>query len=428
MSLNQKPANTTGLKNKNLVLVVTVSLVAVISLSLLAVELFASQDYKLSNLFKKENPDQVSLAKSQTSISNQNSISSSSSTANPIQPLKADENYDVAVIDECDLAMRYKKTGNEYEKLFYKTSSGVETDTYLFNEKNKGPKSDQSVSITCDFKDEEEFQFYTLENTDKDQLSQKAELYFLSIEMLTKITNLKTGNSPQLGGIVEGKGNITGRKVYYFGYNNKRYLIKISQFQEIPNPDFQIQFNSLAPSTPSVNLEGGEKQNTQTQSFTDQIYPDLNIKYDSSWKLTTKNSLVSTDTTSDYYGGLENKEITLTKNGTVLKFNLSIARQIGCGGGTDLTPVSTAGKNYRYINDDNSPNSYVYQSYSKGILCSLDYKIISNLPSKNYPKYSFQDEPFVASFVPVTLIGSNEQELFQADQIIANSTFSTNRK
>jgi hypothetical protein len=349
-------------------------------------------------------------------------IGSQSSSSNQIQPLKADENYDVAVIDDCDLAVRFPKQLKARKDV---DASNPNNSTVIVledpNKLNGKLKPSSIYNLECGNK---KYEIIQAEATNDKNFADESGLD------LSKVLELQRYIQPPLGGIDINKGVFKAGSVTTFTKNNVDqflyYSLSQSGFYQSENsfPAIQIQFNSLAPSTPSVSLEGGEKQNTQTQSFTDQIYPDLNIKYDNSWKLATKNSLVSTDATSDYYGGLENKEITLTKNETVLKFDLSIARQTGCGGGPDLTPVATAGRHYRYINDT-APNKYVYQSYSKGILCSLDYNIISNLSSKNYPKYSNQDEPFVKSFVAVSLTGNNQQELTEADQIIANSSFST---
>ena len=348
-----------------------------------------------------------------SSISSSNSQNSSSfstsqnTNLNPkIQPLVVDSKYDVVVSNYCDLAMKFPKNQGlyqwvkapeEYTEEQRKNMSGfgVPSLGYYIGEGS----SRQLVSIICikniqweEFLKNQEYTF-NLSNYDKNLL-----------------TNLTSATLENIVEVKQAKYKTQGDGFNYFilTKNGLVYQQIIGGNGALPGVIFQI--NSLSPSSASIS----DKPQQTTQTYTNEYYPSLKINYDNSWKFST--------TTTPDVDGLVNREITLTKNQTVLKFNLNIKINTGCAGGPDQISVATAGKHFR-LKDDYQDSTYYYQSYSKGMLCGINYTIISNLPSKNYPKYSQQTEPFVESFVKVSVAGSNQQELLEADQIVANSSF-----
>jgi hypothetical protein len=161
-----------------------------------------------------------------------------------------------------------------------------------------------------------------------------------------------------------------------------------------------------------------KKSSSNLQSYTNEFYPSLNIRYDDSWKMEAK-------TTPSMHKGLINREVVLSKNSSKLTFYVSPKVVTGCGGGEDEQSVAPAGKNYRFKFEGNPQNTYHYQTWSKGIQCHINYKIKSNLESQNYSDYKqyFQDDKKVESLVVPVLESSNPQEILEADQIIANSNF-----
>jgi hypothetical protein len=160
-----------------------------------------------------------------------------------IQPLVADSEYDVVVLEKCDLAMRFvKKIPNSSIKLDF--VGGLDKNSYYGAIKPKDNNSNEfkQFSIVCSqIVGDNEIKFLT-----KQQLQQKLSeteknsLFFktfidLPIEKISKDSN-----------------------VLVFQHKNKNILItwqNDNNFNETINLNqVQIQPNSLAPSTPSVKL------------------------------------------------------------------------------------------------------------------------------------------------------------------------------
>jgi hypothetical protein len=443
--------------SKNYIIIITLSVISLI----LGGTFFAisQNNSKQGSAQNSTNPSSVSNSSqisptSQSSSSgfssisssnSQNSSSFSSSQANSsntkIQPLVADSEYDVAVLEKYDIAIKYKKPIIDNQIIYIEPAGGGARPGITFQYEDGTEKgfnfsyycfSDIGKGGTFNDKTERTFQEYLNGANDfEGKYTKLNTIPFFTSDSKERIKEVYENNSPF--------GNKGQKKLLYLFSNNNYCELEIRRELEIQHVNGQnlgltettllknvtLQPNSLAPSTPSVKLEQKPSftghgdinpitENPQTQTYTNEFYPDLNIKYDNSWKFST--------TTTPNVDGLVNREITLTKNQTVLKFNLNIKINTGCAGGPDQISVATAGKHFR-LKDDYQDSTYYYQSYSKGMLCGINYTIISNLPSKNYPKYSQQTEPFVESFVKVGVAGSNQQELLEADQIVANSSF-----
>jgi hypothetical protein len=162
---------------------------------------------------------------------------------------------------------------------------------------------------------------------------------------------------------------------------------------------------------------------SQNQTYTNEFYPDLNIKYDNSW--TIKNETYPTN-----YAGLLGRQITLSKNGTDIIFVISPKFTALDSCITDapapIPSITQVGKYHRY---STYQFIYWYQSYSMGNKCPNDFILKSTLLSKNYKNAGYEyDEQFVESMVSVEVIrATNPERLAEAEEIIKNSVFSSNK-
>ena len=182
--------------------------------------------------------------------------------ADSVKPLVADENHDVVVLEECDLAEKFEKTVNaDYRKASqyqpYKDNLvSTVTDGHLrvtnwpleMPSFGWGPEP-RGVDLRC-YKDKEPKlnEMFDLQN-DKTKEKICAD-YFLTVESCAKINNLKEYKYNNFDPTIERALTFdVGQVQYFFGSSTNN--------EETRN--IQIQFNSLAPSTPSVTPEMEEK-------------------------------------------------------------------------------------------------------------------------------------------------------------------------
>ena len=177
--------------------------------------------------------------------SNQNSVSLlvnsvNNSLNNQLKPLVADNKNDVVVLKDCDLAIKYPKDSDYKVNL----SNNFELGEYMVKNffRIAKPESDQfKITIACDSKNflQKEIEKITKETTHTKPTSEKlCKDLKMSIQVCTQFKPLLATN--YLG--------LLDSYSYYFERNGIYYSI------ETFSTDIQIQPNSLAPSTPSVNF------------------------------------------------------------------------------------------------------------------------------------------------------------------------------
>jgi hypothetical protein len=198
------------------------------------------------------------ISNQSNSINPQQSSNSSFSTLqntspNPkIQPLVADETHDVAVIEECDLVVRFPKQLKARKDV---DASNPNNSTVIVledpNKLNGKLKPSSIYNLECGNK---KYEIIQAEATNDKNFADESGLD------LSKVLELQRYIQPPLGGIDINKGVFKAGSVTTFTKNNVDqflyYSLSQSGFYQSENsfPAIQIQFNSLAPSTPSVKL------------------------------------------------------------------------------------------------------------------------------------------------------------------------------
>ena len=182
------------------------------------------------------------------SNSSQKPISSAISSYNSeLNPLVADAEHDVVVLEECDLAVRYKKPTEEEKQFNFTYSKDEEGIYYLYyvSKSNQdtfmvrcGAKNYYEQDLTLIGKKEESFLNWFSRNKPSSNFC--SELGIKNI-VCSKIEPLMQ---------TEGSGGIKG---FYFKQNNIFYSVDVNNTDGSNLLD-TFQPNSLAPSTPSVKL------------------------------------------------------------------------------------------------------------------------------------------------------------------------------
>ena len=163
----------------------------------------------------------------QSKSQNTNSKNPVEQNIDKVKSLVADTEHDVVVLEECDLAVKFRKS---------EISVSVKGIVYILNNliESDNPRSEPiTASIECSDKS---FQI-TKSGPFNDNLDgQKSFFQNLGIPQAQNLTQNFYGN---------------GNSEYTFEFNKKYYRF----FQVLrASKDYKFQFNSLAPSTPSVKL------------------------------------------------------------------------------------------------------------------------------------------------------------------------------
>jgi hypothetical protein len=267
-----------------------------------------------------------------------------------IESLVADENYDVVMIEECDLAVRYPKIINNYPTAILDKTDEAPTEQRLlknlmfFSDEDKtlGYEPMNSQFISCDNQEFDSFitEWETVSEFD-DRVLEKQNLNQEEFCTQVKLNQASCGQIKSFSFYLN-----TGRgfsKNYFFATEGMIYNLATED-----NSLFtELQFNSLAPSTPSVDLNGlgevTEEVNTQGvafNSYTNQYYPSLNIKYDDSWKFETKTTKHFSNDGKPGSTNLLDRNITISKGDTTIVIDLSPDIRTGCGPGDDVVQIT----------------------------------------------------------------------------------------
>jgi hypothetical protein len=185
-----------------------------------------------------------------------------------VQPLVADDNYDVVVIEECDLAIKYDKTIALISRHFDTRQSGME----------------ESFDISCaDLSDETMILEQAVAVNGQSQgLADMEQVTIFSENMKDLIGEVYTADI-FLRSFPED--NYPDMKTLGFDYGNKRYFVKyyhadpemVNLIDIADNELIELQFDSLAPSVASMTIE------KEIRVYTNTVYPDFRFAYPVDW-------------------------------------------------------------------------------------------------------------------------------------------------
>ena len=172
-------------------------------------------------------------------------------SSDKIKPLVADAEHDVVVLEECDLAVKFVKNVDNNKVRFFNGPSSSDPN-FISETRFLSRNQDKGFYISC-FKNDQNISKISDEQNTKPQSSQldykalSAEDFKKENNWLANPVDIKNINSF----IYKNQTQYSIEKGVSFVYNNKGYGINyMGGFESL----VQIQFNSLAPSTPSVKL------------------------------------------------------------------------------------------------------------------------------------------------------------------------------
>ena len=177
---------------------------------------------------------------------------------NSVQPLVADETHDVVVLEECDLAVRFPKKLGEINIGIFRRAEDSQKSIRIGNEEISNADITKPFIMNSLISCDNEIYLQTL-NAQKD-LGKPEFTQDIKYEDLVKDTkgNWNLPNITDIQGF--SGGSIYSIRTYFFKSQSKNYLIDQTNGSDNPNKlgiyidQIKIQFNSLAPSTPSVKL------------------------------------------------------------------------------------------------------------------------------------------------------------------------------
>ena len=213
-----------------------------------------SQSSIFPNSTQNVNSTSSQLSNSKSEISKPEQLFSQN---NQIQPLIADAEHDVVVLEDCDLAVRFpKKLGKVDIGIFKRTddpNKSIRIGSELEDIGDTAKPFIMNSFISC----ENEEYSKTL-NAQKDSKPE----FETNIKYEDLIRDTKGNwNLPSISNIQGFSGSsIYSIRSYFFKTQNKKYLIYQTNGSDNPNKlgiyidQIQLQFNSLAPSVSSVKL------------------------------------------------------------------------------------------------------------------------------------------------------------------------------
>ena len=341
-----------------------------------------------------------------------------------IQPLVADEDYDVVVIEECDLAVRFPK------KLIFTKDPFSQSEIYLIQDsQNLNGKMLPATLYTIECGNEK-YEVLQSMPTEKNFIDESG----LDISQAKDLQRYKTDPLGGIGGVGR---EFIGSETTIFTKNNTYYSLSKNKYSQTENYPIQLQFNSLAPSTPSRTLESNQTPTTGSNSntpakktYTNPTYPNLKINYNDSWNMRVVRH------SEQHYQDIEDVSVILQdRNSDVsLQFDLFVKIPTGCGGGgeSDEKKVKQINNDLARYFDEYS-NSYFYvQGDTPDTFSSsckvLNHTLTSNLSrgelTANHPYFqNFPQDNLLEGRIGMTLTGSDSLGISKADQLVASSVF-----
>jgi|GEM_PF-5907798 len=174
-----------------------------------------------------------------------------------------------------------------------------------------------------------------------------------------------------------------------------------------------------------VEVSSSSSLGPAAASYTNQFYPDLKINYDSSWAF-------STSTSKSSYTGVLNRQLLFIKNGVTFEVNIYPVFATGCGGpGSPKKMAETKiGANLSRYKSNSRTNSYHY--LTSGGFGDEDCaffglgRLNSTVVSKEFTEA--MDSKYVYSFINVTVTGTDQNTIKEADKIVLNSKFVSSKR
>ncbi len=201
--------------------------------------------------------DSQNLVKSQTESQADSETLEEINLNSKTQPLVADQDHHVAVIEECDLAVRYQKQINLMGEKYKREINYFDGNFSLINLNSNVMDEPSGMDITCNQEVMSEG-MYDLISNQKDKTE------------ICKILNLTNSSCDKIENPQEylmTKNYTPNRNILFkFTANNNEYKILLGYLNSETKgglENIQIQFDSLAPSTPSVILEVEKAEKTE---------------------------------------------------------------------------------------------------------------------------------------------------------------------
>jgi hypothetical protein len=219
-------------------------------MSAAAAEIVAPEQYKPSNLIRLSQVEPEDT-RQLTNDDIENGLLNNVEKYEP-KPLVPDENNDVLVLDECNLAIKYNK-----KSLDAVTSSNIYSSRYWqrienIQLKEVGKDSTQSMSgtnyISCHERVNQTDDLNETLQEDQDlMLENKEKIDAYEVVFLSPATQ------STLGEVYKVRQNFASgpRELIVFEHRKIVYFLEIDQ----NNPDITLQINSLAPSTSTTTVE-----------------------------------------------------------------------------------------------------------------------------------------------------------------------------
>lgn len=421
---------------------IIIILILVLTIGVLGVEAFAPKEYKVSNLWNKS-----SSSSSNSSASNSSSASSGvdSSVSSPIgllpNPLVADENNDVAVLEKYNLAIKFSNK-NVFTNIIHTypfgggSLPGITLQYNSPNNKNPDPEyqnkyysfryycwSDKSKDSTFDEKPEFDWNsfLYPEATIDKSKAEKINYLPFFTDISKSEITEIYERNNPY--------GSL-GQKYYYFRFKNNNYCEleilhnnggNIDEVESYLKQNITLQVNSVSPSKSSIILNskpsGGYPPETDLrnlQTYTNPYFPNFKLVYPSDWKF-------ETSTSPSVYKGLVERKISLRKklqdNSWSLDISMSPRGNVG-GGRMEGTSIQKGFRSNIFA------NGIVNYGPTQD---STIWWIQSNIKTQEYPEArTWEGEQNISYMMFATAYFGDERDqktIAELDQIISQSSF-----
>jgi hypothetical protein len=178
------------------------------------------------------------------------------------------------------------------------------------------------------------------------------------------------------------------------------------------------------PAVVTSNTISTQNNKLTTQTYTNQYFPFLKIKYDSDWKMTNQ-----TKASSITDGKLLERTITLTKGDTAIVYSIFPGFGTGCSNDDLQRPLAKVSNNINNTGISrfkslNTPG-FVYTSDNKqaqaDCLLSHLFGIKSNIKMQDFGPVLPDIDNNVVYWMTVKVTGT--QHLTEADCIMGNSTF-----
>jgi hypothetical protein len=323
----------------------------------------------------------------------------------PTEPFVVDEFTDVALYSGCDLAVRFD---NQLVTLDNAVSIPIAMDASCV------PLAEQTQGEILDELGQNGFSPVELPIDDIFFLESQSKQFIESLYISNQILREDTGN-PNLYDATQ-IAFFTDQYAYQLGF----FYNEPSQLFNYTPEDLYMQFDSLAPSEPSIVIGSSEgHENKEKGVYRNEFYPDLRLSYDSSW-------VFETTTEDTVYPELLARRLFLRKGDSVAEIVIRPFEQLPCESGAASSTTSSVSRRLMRVETDSGEYRYIRSGQSLDETCIERswLPLSSNIATTDIPSYQAANpgDAVVQSLVEIKVTSSNEAELEQIDQIIRGSS------